>query len=238
MLSTRGWVGRKSFDKCITSRYSPRPRPPLQPSLTRTRYEYSLRHLYGLEGKRRAYSSQSCARIASIGWGGSGAGGSGHGCPFHSHQRIPGGGGCGSGGGPNDTSVRGMLAAQNLSAVDIEDIVGPLESRGGNATAGHGAGAGVGGSSGSGGALAACQRHFSATHRWAAGGGSPWRTGGRGTQEASPNGWLAASTRSTQPQEHGQGQPQGQGQGQGQQAVVAAAAADQGEFLTQRGQGV
>lgn len=193
------------------------PHPP-SPFLTPTRYEYSLRHLYGLEGKRQAYSSQSCARIASLGWGGSGEGGSGHGCPFHSHPRIPGGG------GQNDTSVRGMLAAQNLSTLDIEDIVGPLESRGRSAAAcrGEGGTGSSGGENGGGGALGACQRHFSATHRWAAGGGSLWRTGGKGMQEASPNGWLAASTRSSQPQ--------------GQQ--VAAAAADQGEFLTQHGQGV
>ncbi|CAN0519956.1 unnamed protein product, partial [Ectocarpus sp. 8 AP-2014] len=41
----------------------------------RSRYEYSLRHLCGLEGKRKAYRPQSCARIASVGWGGSGEGG-------------------------------------------------------------------------------------------------------------------------------------------------------------------
>eukprot|EP00752_Nemacystus_decipiens_P007128 g6384.t1 len=195
----------------------------------RNQYEYSLRHLYGLEGKRQAYSSQSCARIASLGWGGSGKGGSGHGCPFHSHPRIPGGVGGGNV-GPNDTSVRGMLAAQNLSTVDIEDIVGPLESRGGSAAgrAGGGGAGSCGGESGGGGALGACQRHFSATHRWAAGGGSLWRTGGRGAQEASPNGWLAASTRSSK--------PQGQGQGHGSQST--AAVAEQGEFLTQQGQGV
>eukprot|EP00903_Cladosiphon_okamuranus_P013192 g12304.t1 len=214
----------------------PKGMPPDEYARKRNQYEYSLRHLYGMEGKRQAYSSQSCARIASLGWGGSGEGGSGHGCPFHSHPRIPGGGGGGGGGGgPNDTSVRGMLVAQKLPAVDIEDIVGPLESRGGGAAgpAGGGGGSCGGENGGGGGALGACHRHFSATHRWAAGGGSLWKAGGRGMQEASPNGWLAASTRSTQSQWQGQGQ----GQEPGQQAE-AAAAAEQEEFLTQQVQGV
>lgn len=184
------------------------------------RYEYSLRHLYGLEGKRKAYSSQPCARIASLGWGGSGEGGYGHGCPFHSNLTLPDGGcgggskaaGAAGGGCADDTSVRGMLAAQNLPAVDIEDIVGPLGSGGGG-----------------GGALGACKRHYAATHRWAAaGGGGGWRTGGTGSQEASPNGWLAASTRSSQ-------QPPQQLQSA---AARAARAAGPGEFLTQQDQGV
>ncbi|CAN0086975.1 unnamed protein product [Pylaiella littoralis] len=156
----------------------------------RNQYEYSLRHLYGLEGKRKAYRPQSCARIASLGWGGSGDGGNGHGCPFHSLPTVPGGGGeskaAGSacGGRAKDTSVRGMLTAQNLPTVDIEDIVGSLESGGAG-----------------GGAQGACRRHYAATHRLAAaaaGAAGGWRTGGTGSREASPNGWLAASTRSSQ----------------------------------------
>lgn len=161
-----------------TTKQPPTPVPPL------IRYEYSLRHLYGLEGKRKAYSSQSCARIASLGWGGSGEGGYGHGCPFHSHPKRPGSGvGCGS--RANDTSVRGMLGTQGLPAADIEDIVAPLETYVGPA--------------GGGGALGACRRHFSATHRWAVAGGGVWETGGQGMREATPNGWLAASTASSLP---------------------------------------
>ncbi|CAM9689353.1 unnamed protein product, partial [Ectocarpus sp. 13 AM-2016] len=78
----------------------------------RNQYEYSLRHLCGLEGKRKAYRPQSCARIASVGWGGAGEGGYGHGCPYHSRPKQAGGDGSGSGqstaGGSNDTSLRGM----------------------------------------------------------------------------------------------------------------------------------
>ncbi|CAM9672129.1 unnamed protein product [Ectocarpus fasciculatus] len=179
----------------------------------RNQYEYSLRHLYGLEGKRTAYRPQSCARIAAVGWGGSGEGGYGHGCPYHSRPKQTGGGDSGSGqstaGGSSDTSLRGMLVAQSLPAADIEDIVAPLESCGGA------------------GAVGACRRHFSATHRWAAAGGGVWRTEGDGAQEASPNGWLAASTRSNQQQQQQQRQ-----QPQQQQPV------GNGEFLAQEGQGV
>ncbi|CAN0025684.1 unnamed protein product [Ectocarpus sp. 4 AP-2014] len=182
----------------------------------RNQYEYSLRHLCGLEGKRKAYRPQSCARIASVGWGGSGEGGYGHGCPYHSRPKQAGGGGSGSGqsmaGGSNDTSLRGMLVAQSLPAADIEDIVAPLESC-------RGAGA-----------VGACRRHFLATHRLAAAGGGGWRTEGEGAQEASPNGWLAASTRSNQ---HQPRQQQQQRQQPRQQQPVG-----KGEFLTQEGQGV
>lgn len=167
-----------------------------------------MRHMYGLEGKRKAYNPQSCARIASIGWG-SGEGGLGHGCPFLSHQRrrrIPigegdgsGGGGGGGGsvvGGQGDGNLRGMLSARNLPAADIEDIVGPLEA--GSDWQARGA---DGGSSSKGkscrgwSAVGACRRHFSVTHRWASGGGEWLTAGADGDRHASPNGWLAASTR-------------------------------------------
>lgn len=78
--------------------------------------------------------------------------------------------------------MRGMLAEQNLPETDIEDIVGPLKSGGGQ---GYG-----GGQS----ALGACRKHFAETHRWAPSGGV-WEVGGGGGQGATPNGWLAASTR-------------------------------------------
>ncbi|CAM9841219.1 unnamed protein product [Scytosiphon promiscuus] len=171
----------------------------------KNKYEYSLRHLYGLEGKREAYSSQSCARIASVGGGGSGEGGYGHGCPFHVHPKVPGGGSGGCGTSANDTSVPGMLAAQGLPAADIEDIVGPLETRTG----------------GGGGALGACRRHFSATHRRAVAGGGVWSTGGQGMQEASPNGWLASSSALSLSPQQGEGQ--------------VSSGGEQAGFLTQEG---
>lgn len=197
-----------------TRRRLTRCRPPPNWFPFHSRYEYSLRHLCGLEGKRKAYRPQSCARIASLGWGGSGEGGYGHGCPYLSRPKQAGGGGSCSGqsmaGRSSDTSLRGMLVAQNLPTADIEDIIVPLESCGGA------------------GAVGACRRHFSATHRWAAAGGGVWRTEGEGAQEANPNGWLAASTRSNQQQQ----QQQQRQQPQQQQRV------GKGEFLTQEGQGV
>ena len=148
------------------------------------------------------FKPQSCARIISVGGGGSGEGGFGHGCPFYALQQLPGSRkDRGDPGGDSDANIvskkcssygRGgntvhdMLTTQKLSVVDIEDIVSPLE------------GGPVGGSSGGiGSAVSACSRHFSATHRWVAG-SVAWSgdSYGRSKVQASPNGWLAASTRS------------------------------------------
>lgn len=141
-------------------------------------YEYSVRHLYGLEGKRKVYTPMSCSRIASQGYG-SGEGGAGHGCPFAaSNVRSN-----------KDESLREMLSDLKLPTGDIEDIVRPFGGAGE---------AGVGGwRGGNSGALSACRRHFAAAHRFLDGGGGG--SDGRGWvgegQEASPNGWIATSTR-------------------------------------------
>lgn len=84
-----------------------------------------------------------------------------------------------------------MLAHQlHLPPADIEDIIRPPSA----------AGRGDGNSS----ALAACRRHFDVVHssRRAGGGGGEAGTLLRGVgQEASPNGWLTASTRVNAPGE-------------------------------------
>lgn len=162
-----------------------------------------MRHLYGLEGKRKIYTPPSCWRIAGAGWG-SGSGGLGHGCPFKSasldrgRARVPTHGHPPISGTSHDLdedTLPGILASQGLSPGDIEDIVGPMR---------------VGREDGSGvqrdsyryrAALGACRRHFDASSRargipGAVGDGSgSWRNWGMDEGASSPNAWLGASTR-------------------------------------------
>lgn len=169
-----------------------------------------MRHLYGLEGKRKIYTPLSCWRIAGAGWG-SGSGGLGHGCPFKSasldrgRARVPTHGHppmsgttrstFGAEGDLDEDTLPGMLASQGLSPGDIEDIVGPMRVR-------RADGSGVqGGSYRYRAALGACRRHFIASSRarggpGAAGDGSgSWRNWGVDKGTSSPNAWLGASTR-------------------------------------------
>lgn len=95
--------------------------------------------------------------------------------------------GDGDGTGWENRSLRGMLAAQNLPASDIEDIVGPLQS--GGSEGGKGGTAAGGGTCSGGRAVSACRRHYAAVHRWVPGGGA-WEG-----LKPTPNGWLAGSTR-------------------------------------------
>lgn len=131
---------------------------------------------------------QSCSRVASSGWSGSGGGGYGHGCPFYASRQPPGSRN-GTGESPNRVILREMLLAEkSLSTVDIEDIVRPLEGDGGCRSSGS-----IASFAGLGSAVSACSKHFSATHRWEAG-SVAWGDGSE--LEASPNGWFVASNRS------------------------------------------
>lgn len=176
------------------------------------RYEYSVRHLFGLEGKRKVHSPQSCSRIFALGWG-SGEGGLGHGCPFkstaraHWHPRVPTESGVpvkngdkanGMDHGHEGYSLPGMLAEQGLPAEDIEDIISPY---GGGSACGASVGSACGGGGG-GAAVSACRRHFVASTRSARGDSAGIRQGWGGSgQDAFPNQWLAISTR-LQPEEY------------------------------------
>ncbi|CAM9647072.1 unnamed protein product [Choristocarpus tenellus] len=150
-------------------------------------YEYSIRHLYGLEGKMKAFSPQSCRKIAQ-GWG-NGEGGGAHGCPFHSLPIMGTDasngyfrGEFGSGSGVVEMGNGGLqqlLHRTGMGVGDIEDIVGPLRA------------ARVAGSvtkdSSSDEARAACRRHLMVVHRGKVGKAEMAEVG------ASPNDWLMAS---------------------------------------------
>lgn len=134
---------------------------------------------------------QSCSRVAFSGWGGSGEGGYGHGCPFYASRQSSGSrNGLADTGENSDRAIlrEMLLAEQKLSPVDIEDIVRPLEGR-----SGCGSMNSAGSLTALGSAVSACSKHFSATHRWEAG-SVAWGDGSE--QEASPNGWFVASSRS------------------------------------------
>lgn len=151
----------------------PRGQAPDEYSRKSKAYEYSVRHMYGLEGQRKAYRSQSCDGIAQsgFGWGG---GGLAHGCPFAvAHAALDPGGKANAPRAP--TSLRGMLyETPSVGVGDIEDIIG---------LAGHPRSA-----------QSACARYFSAAHRRIEGdegANLPWSV----SSEATPIRWFAASAR-------------------------------------------
>lgn len=175
------------------------------PSPRTSSYEYSLRHLYGLEGKRKACDPQSCSKVHESGLG-SGEGGLGHGCPFASAPRgsqrseaLKGsepsvdwrGSAEATHGSPNTYDLVGMLSQQGLTAGDIEDILAPVVGANGGFVVDAGQSGGIRA------ALKACRRHLVTSHRGKISGGIfDERVGAGDRMNLSPNLWLAVSTSS------------------------------------------